>query len=113
MDNEYGVNQMICPTVPFKFANKTLRNGRDEYYKIPENEKRFDYLKRQMVKFESREEFQQIVSADKRVGRVFGRMIDPGSRKMLQLNDSLAVFYQNNIDSSVLSYKLTGTPGYY
>ena len=37
-------------------------------------------------------------------------MIDPGSRKMLQLNDSLAVFYQNNIDSSVLSYKLTGTP---
>ncbi len=110
LDNEYGVNQMICPTVPFKFANKTLRNGRDEYYKIPENEKRFDYLKRQMVKFESREEFQQIVSADKRVGRVFGRMIDPGSRKMLQLNDSLAVFYQNNIDSSVLSYKLTGTP---
>jgi len=110
LDNEYGVNQMISPTVPFKFANKTLRNGRDEYYKIPENEKRFDYLKRQMVKFESREEFQQIVSADKRVGRVFGRMIDPGSRKMLQLNDSLAVFYQNNIDSSVLSYKLTGTP---
>ena len=110
LDNEYGVNQMISPTVPFKFANKTLRNGRDEYYKIPENEKRFDYLKRQMEKFESREEFQQIVSADKRVGRVFGRMIDPGSRKMLQLNDSLAVFYQNNIDSSVLSYKLTGTP---
>ena len=110
LDNQYGVNQMISPTVPFKFANKTLRNGRDEYYKIPENEKRFDYLKRQMEKFESREEFQQIVSADKRVGRVFGRMIDPGSRKMLQLNDSLAVFYQNNIDSSVLSYKLTGTP---
>ena len=110
LDNEYGVNQMISPTVPFKFANKTLRNGRDEYYKIPENEKRFDYLKRQMEKLESREEFQQIVSADKRVGRVFGRMIDPGSRKMLQLNDSLAVFYQNNIDSSVLSYKLTGTP---
>ena len=110
LNTEYGVNQMISPTVPFKFANKALRNGRDEYYKIPDNEKRFDYLKRQMEKFEGREEFQQIVSADKKVGRVFGRMIDPGSSAMIYLNDSLEVFYTKNIDSSVLSYKLTGTP---
>ncbi|MDB4061205.1 MMPL family transporter [Vicingaceae bacterium] len=110
LNTEYGVNQMITPAVPFKFANKALRNGRDEYYKIPDNEKRFDYLKRQMEKFEGREEFQQIVSADKKVGRVFGRMIDPGSRAMIYLNDSLEVFYANNIDASVLSYKLTGTP---
>tara|TARA_B110000046_G_scaffold108222_1_gene115575 strand:- start:27286 stop:29562 length:2277 start_codon:yes stop_codon:yes gene_type:complete len=106
----YGVNQMISPTVPFKFANKALRNGRDEFYKIPENEKRFDYLKRQMQKFEGREEFQQIVSADKKVGRIFGRMIDPGSGTMLDLNDSLEIFYTNNIDASIISYKLTGTP---
>ncbi len=110
LDTEYGVNQMISPTVPFKFANKTLRNGRDEYYKIPDNEKRFNYLKRQMEKFEGREEFQQIVSADKKVGRVFGRMVDPGSKAMLALNEKLESFYNENIDVSVLTYKLTGTP---
>ena len=110
LDNEYGVNQMISPTVPFKLANKTLRSGKDKYYKIPDNEKRFEYLKRQMEKFEGREELQQMVSADKKMGRVFGRMIDPGSREMLNRNDSLAEFYKANIDSSVLNYKLTGTP---
>lgn len=110
LDNEYGVNQMISPTVPFKFANKTMRNGKDEYYKIPDNEKRFNYLKRQMEKFEGREELQQIISEDKKMGRLFGRMIDPGSREMLNRNDGLEAFYNANIDSSVLTYKLTGTP---
>lgn len=107
---EYGVNQMISPTVPFKFANKTLRNGRDDYYKIPDNEKRFNYLKRQMEKFEDRAELQQIISSDKKLGRVFGRMVDPGSGAMLDKNDKLKAFYDANIDRSVLSYKLTGTP---
>ena len=110
LSEEYGVNQIISPTVPFKFANKTLRDGRDDFYKIPENEKRFDYLKRQMEKFEDRAELQQIISADKKLGRVFGRMIDPGSGAMLDKNDRLKAFYDANIDSSVLNYKLTGTP---
>ena len=110
LDNEYGVNQMISPTFPFKFANKTMRNGRDEFYKIPDNEKRFDYLKRQMEKFEGREELQQIVSADKKMGRIFGRMVDPGSREMLNRNAGLEAFYAANIDANVLNYKLTGTP---
>lgn len=107
---EYGVNQMISPTVPYKFANKTLRNGRDEYYKIPKNEKRFNYLKRQMEKFGDREEWNQIVSKDGSLGRIFGRLIDPGSREMLARNDRLEAFYNANIDSSILSYRLTGTP---
>ncbi|MBL4707468.1 MAG: MMPL family transporter, partial [Flavobacteriales bacterium] len=110
LSNEYGVNQMISPTLPYKFANKTMRNGRDEYYKIPDNEKRFNYLKRQMEKFEGREELKQIVSEDKKMGRVFGRMIDPGSREMMDRNDGLAAFYKANIDQNVVSYKLTGTP---
>lgn len=110
LKEEYGVNQIISPTVPFKFANKTLRSGRDDYYKIPDNEKRFNYLKRQMETFEDRAELQQIISADKKLGRLFGRMVDPGSGAMLGKNDKLKAFYDANINSSVLGYKLTGTP---
>ena len=109
LKEEYGVNQIISPTVPFKFANKTLRSGRDDYYKIPDNEKRFNYLKRQMETFEDRAELQQIISKDKKLGRLFGRMVDPGSGAMLGKNDKLKAFYDANINSSVLGYKLTGT----
>jgi hypothetical protein len=110
LDAEYQVNQMISPTVPFKYANKILRSGKDEFYKIPENEKRFDYLKRQMEKFEQRKEWDQIISKDKKTGRVFGRMVDPGSSEMLKRNDRLREFVDANIDTSIIDYKLTGTP---
>lgn len=110
LGEKYRVNQMVSPTTPFKFANKTLRNGKKEFYKIPENEKRFNYLKRQMEKFDDREEWSQIISKDKKVGRIFGRLIDPGSREMLFRNDSLAKFYAENINSNIIDYRLTGTP---
>lgn len=110
LTNEYQVNQMITPTVPYKFMNKTMRNGKVEYYKIPENEKRFNYLKRQMEKFENQSEWNQIVSEDKKLGRIFGRLIDPGSKEMLNRNEQFEKFYQEEINQEVLSYKLTGTP---
>ena len=30
LNEEYGVNQMISPTEPYKYMNKSLRNGKDE-----------------------------------------------------------------------------------
>lgn len=110
LNKEYAVNQMLSPTVPFKYLNKTLRNGRDEFYKIPENKKRFKYLQKQISKFEDREEWGQIIAQDKKLGRVYGRLVDPGSREMLARNDRLAAFFDENIDKTVINYRLTGTP---
>ena len=110
LDSTYGVNQMLSPTVPYKFFNQALRNGKEAYYKIPENPKRYNYLKKQLSNFESRKEWQELVAADKSMGRIFGRMIDPGSREMLIRNDSLRSFYEGNLNTAVFDYKLTGTP---
>ncbi|MEQ8909941.1 MAG: MMPL family transporter [Vicingaceae bacterium] len=110
LDSVYGVNQMISPTVPIKYMNQAMRNGEKEYYKVPENPKRYAYLNRQLQKFEDRQEWQQIQSKDGKMGRIFGRMIDPGSRAMLMRNDSLRTFYEQNIEAEVVDYKLTGTP---
>lgn len=110
LQKEYGVNQMISPTVPYKYLNKTLRSNKAEYYKIPDNPKRFRYLKKQMQKFEGREEWSQIMSEDQKMGRIFGRLIDPGSREMSFRNEDLRKYFNANINTEVLDFRLTGTP---
>lgn len=109
LDTVYQVNQMIGPTFPFKFINKTLRNGKDKFYKLPENEKRYNYLKRQLEIFDDKEEWKLIISEDKKLGRISGRLIDPGSAEIEARNKALNTFFQNSINQELLGYKLTGT----
>lgn len=106
---KYGLSYMASPTIPYKLFNKTLRNGKDEFYKIPENRKRYNYLKEQLTTFENQEEFKLIISEDKKLGRINGRLIDPGSREMLERQAHLEEFYQSNINSDIIDIRLTGT----
>ncbi len=108
--NEYQVGQMISPTTPFKFVNRALRNGKAEYYKFPEKKKRYDYIATKMSEMGAGNQLVDIIAEDGKMARLSGRMVDPGSRQILLRNDSLVDFYQNHIDTSVVAYKLTGTP---
>lgn len=110
LDTAYEVNQMVDPTVPYKFVNQMMRNNKSEYFRLPENVKRFEYIKRQMKPFENKAEWKEIVSDDMKMGRIFGRMVDPGSHAMLKRNANLAHFYQTEIDTSILAYRLSGSP---
>jgi len=109
LDTIYEVNQMVGPSLPFKYINKTLRNGKERFYKLPNNEKRFNFLKRQLEVFDEKEEWRQIISKDKKLGRIFGRLIDPGSSEIETRNAALEDYFQQHINNDVLGYKLTGT----
>ncbi len=106
----YELNQLSSPTQPIKLLNKALRNGREEYYKLPENKKRYDYLIKQLSVFKEKEEFKMIVSVEEDLGRISGRIKDPGSRSMLFRNEALAEFERSNINANLLQIRLTGTP---
>lgn len=107
---EYKLESISSPTIPYRLINKTLRNGRVEFYKIPENKKRFDYLKKQLEVFEDKKEFSLIISPEENLRRISGRLVDPGSREMLERSIELQNYYEENIDKDVIVYKLTGTP---
>jgi predicted RND superfamily exporter protein len=110
LDSAYQVNQKVDPTVPFKFVNQMMRDNKSEYFRLPSNEKRFEYIKKQMKPFENKAEWDEIISDDLKMGRIFGRMVDPGSHAMLKRNADLEQFYRNEIDTNVIAYKLTGSP---
>ena len=63
-----------------------------------------------MQSFGEREEWSELMNDERNLGRIFGRLVDPGSREMLIRNDSLEAFYQRSINSDIIEYKLTGTP---
>lgn len=107
---EYELNQMASPALPFKFLNKAMRGNKVEYFNVPDKEKRFDYLKKQLNILKENSEWKNLISEEKNMGRIFGRMIDPGSREMLIRNEKFKDFFESKIDNSVISYKLTGTP---
>jgi len=110
LDTVYGVNQMLSPTLPFKILNQSLRNNQEAFFKVPKRKKRFVFLKKQIKGFENRSEWQELMNQDQSLGRLFGRMVDPGSKAMLRRNKKLEAFFEEQIDSEVLDYKLTGTP---
>ncbi len=107
---DFGVNQVLSPSYPIKFLNKSLRNNRLEYFKIPESKKRYDYLYKQLSNSGMSSDLEQLIARDGKMGRISGRMIDPGSLAMLEKNSQLTEFMEKNVDSTILEYKLTGTP---
>lgn len=110
LDSTYGVNQLISPALPYKYLNKILRNGKSDYYKIPKSEKRYTFLKEKIAPFKDKMVDQQLFSETEKIGRINGRMVDPGSRTMLERNELMRNFIAEQVDTSIVQFKLTGTP---
>ena len=110
LDSTYGVNQLVSPALPYKYLNKILRNGKSDYYKIPKSEKRYTFLKEKIEPFKEKMVDHQLFSETEKIGRINGRMVDPGSRTMLERNELLRNFIAEQVDTSIVQFKLTGTP---
>lgn len=108
--SEIKVEQILSPVYPIQYLNKTLRGNKPSFYKVPNSEKRYTFLLDNIKGSELGDEMSELIDEKGNMGRVFGRMVDPGSMEMLNRQDLLEEFYQNEIDNEVLDYKLTGTP---
>ena len=110
LQTDMKVEQIASPVYPVQYLNKTLRGEKANFYKVPDSEKRYEYLLDNIQASDLAKELGQLIDEEKNMARIFGRMIDPGSMEMLKRQEALQAFYEENIDQDVLSYKLTGTP---
>ena len=58
-----------------------------------------------MGSFMERKEWRQLMNKNRTVGRLFGRMIDPGSKEVLSKNEALQQFMKPTL---IRMYLLTG-----
>jgi hypothetical protein len=110
LTDRYQVGQMISPTTPFKYINRAMRSGKPEFYTFPDKEKRYEYISEKLQDMGMQAQLKEIISEDGKMARLSGRMVDPGSREVLFRNDTLQRFYETQIDTTLIDYKLTGTP---
>jgi predicted RND superfamily exporter protein len=90
-----------------KFANQMHSKGKDEAFVVSQNDSmhavNVNLLKRFSYEFENK-----LVSKDLKYGRVTGRIQDIGAIEVRKLHAKLDDFYKQNIDSSIIKYKITG-----
>ncbi len=110
IEDTIGVKYVASPAFPIQYLNKTLRGDKEAFYKVPSSEKRYEFLLENIKGSDLSEKMNELIDEEKNIARVFGRMVDPGSMKMLENNEKIEEFYQREIDASVLTYQLTGAP---
>jgi predicted RND superfamily exporter protein len=110
LENDLEVNQILSPTYPIQYLNKSLRNDKMEYFKIPESPKRYDYLLKQLKNSTLSSELNTLIADDGGMARISGRLVDPGSMAMLERHRELKDFISKEINTNLLDYRITGTP---
>ena len=106
--DDYGLKQTFSIVSVLKLANRTEHSGQIKYYTFPEKEEVENYLKR-MKKFDKTGQFDVIVDSTKRYGRIASSHGDIGMLTVQKLNADLQKFIDAEINTDLVSFKLTGT----
>lgn len=105
----YKVNHLVSVTTPFLYANRSMHQNSEAYFKFPEKRKRYNYLLEQIKEADREGQLSMLLSSDEKIARISGKMIDPGSREILKRNESFSKFFQENINTELIGYELTGS----
>ena len=110
LEDDFGVEQLLSPTYPIQYLNKSLRNNKEKYFKIPRSKKRHNYLLKQLQNSSLASDLKLLITNDSKMARISGRIVDPGSLAMLGKHAELEQFISDEVDGQFLDYRLTGTP---
>lgn len=92
-----------------KQANKLEKGGRNEHYNLPDTQEEVEDMIGFAYGTGGADILGMIMTPSRQMGRVSGRLGDVGTYKFEEISDSLAHFYQTQVDTSRFSYHLTGT----
>jgi predicted RND superfamily exporter protein len=107
--SNYEAGFILSPVAVIKSMNKATHSGSSNYYKIPENESKYNALRKKMKRLNLKDKLKTIVTADNLTCRFTGKMDDVGSMKVKQINTEFEQFYQAEINTQLIEYKMTGT----
>ncbi|MCH8330786.1 MAG: MMPL family transporter [Bacteroidetes bacterium] len=97
-----------APTVIYKNLNRTFQGGSQKEYKLPDDQKSIDKYDTFLEKYSNVYKLNVLISKDKKYGRLTAKMQDIGSDKNKVLNEEIYQWISENIDESLVSFKITG-----
>ncbi len=102
------VNSILSPAGLFKSISQANNSNKTGAYRLPETKKQHAKYRRQLDKLPSGN-FHKLISEDKKMGRLTGRMIDIGSEEIKSMNNTIRSWINDNINHDVVSFRPTGT----
>jgi len=94
-------------TMIYKSLNQASKGNRQEYYRMPETEARFNSHRRTAERFPTSANV--LVSKDRKHTRIAGSVLDIGAENIRAISDSIDYFINSEIDTSLIACTQTGT----
>jgi predicted RND superfamily exporter protein len=121
---DYGVDNILSPLLLSKSINKALNGGLQEYFRLPEQERDYKRIHQALLRI-SKSPIDLPVAARQNMpghidlgrnyleqldlGRISGKMGDIGSRLTKEKNAEMEQFIENEINTDLVDFRLTGT----
>ncbi|AHM63659.1 putative RND superfamily exporter [Flammeovirgaceae bacterium 311] len=109
LEQEYGVKGVVSPLLLVKGVNRALNGGQAAYFRLPENKRDYARIAGFLRRLEQSSKAVPLVAQQGRLGRISGRMPDWGSNISEEKNKELQLFLAQNINSSLIDFRVTGT----
>lgn len=107
--SDYNAGFILSPVGIIKSINKATHSGSSNYYKIPNTEKKYNTLLKKLKRANLKDKLSKLITSDNATARFTGKMDDVGSKAVKEVNTNFETFFQKDIDSALIGYKMTGT----
>lgn len=125
LKSNYGVGGMMSLNTVIKSIHETNSGGADNSYKLADTKKEFKQdtrpIKLMMKRYKSQltdstkqidpdlEQIVGLIDTALSISRITGRIGDLGSVKLEEMNNDLAQFVKDSVNTDLVDYSLTGT----
>jgi predicted RND superfamily exporter protein len=108
LQNEYGVEFLVSPSMMMKKTNLDIHKGDTSYFKLP-SEAFISSIRPNFETKRFKKETEAFIDEEAGITRINGRLKDYGSEYFKVENERLASFFESSGLSSTFTYKLTGS----
>jgi predicted RND superfamily exporter protein len=100
-----GVTEIISPAWQYQWLNQLVHD--DHHWKLPATQKEYNYLSTFVHAKENNLPI-QLIDSSGTMGRFYGRIKDTGRRNIEQLYKPMQAWIQQNTDTSIVKFEITG-----
>lgn len=105
----YEAGFILSPVSIIKSVNKAIHGGSSKYYKMPSSVSKHNSLIKKLQRKNFKRQLSKFVNKNNSVCRFTGKMDDIGSKKVKEKNENFKQFFESEINTNLIGYKMTGT----
>ena len=104
---EQGLQNLYSPVTVYQSLNKAYNQADLAYLKLPDSDSTLKSYT-EVLKMEPRILRDHVISRDSLMGRITGKMDDPGSDVITAQNKTILAWVDENIDTDIVKFRFTG-----